>query len=244
MKFRSYLLLAVFLLAVAAASSAAEIIITPANHLKVGTVLHFSAIVEDTLADCALDPGRHGAIFICDGSGHWTSDAVVPLYNRRTQTVNFLATYTVTAEDLDNPDFCFEICLPASGCWLQEMCLDYTKVCPKTIIDIPPFPLKKYLECWPRPGCPGCLTLDLKELIRSLGDPGVRVQVVLLRNGRQVALLGEAGRGRQLPAQFQVTLPAAERRLENVRSLAGFQLQVLGARGRVLASQEITLNIK
>ncbi len=172
------------------------------------------------------------------------SEGVVPVHNSGAKTYNFTKTYTVTADDIDNPDFCFMLCRPASGCWTSGHLLHETKVCPKTKFVIPPFHLKKYLECRPFPGCPGCLTLDLRKLVQSIGDPAIKVQVVLLRNGRQVALLGEAGRGRQLPAQSRITLPAAERRLENVRRLAGFQLQVLGARGRVLASEEITLNIK
>ena len=145
---------------------------------------------------------------------------------------------------MKHPEICFMFYLPASGCNLQGLILDDGKVCLSTKRYIPPFHLEKYLEYWPRPGCPGCLTLDLKGLVRSIGDPDVRVQVVLLRNGRQVALLGEAGRGRRLAARAQVTLPAAERRLENVRSLSGFQLQVLSPQGRVLASEEITLKMR
>jgi hypothetical protein len=145
---------------------------------------------------------------------------------------------------MDNPDFCFLLCRPASGCWAQAICFNETKVCPMTKLVIPPFHLKKYLDCWPIPGCPGCLTLDLRELVQSIGDPAITVQVVLLRNDRQVALLGEAGRGRQLQPQARITLPAAERGLANVQRFAGFQLQVLDARGRVLASEEITLKIK
>ncbi len=64
MKTKSLIVLAVLLLATAAASFATEIIITPSGVVQEGTVLHFSAVIEDWLGDCNVNPGQHGMLYI------------------------------------------------------------------------------------------------------------------------------------------------------------------------------------
>jgi len=124
-------ILLVLLLTTAAASYATEIIITPTGPVQAGSVLHFSAVIEDTLGDCTVNPGQHGPLYISNDGGSWKTEGVVPVHNSGAQTYNFNATYTVTAADMDNPDFCFLLCRPASGCWAQAICFDNTRKCPQ-----------------------------------------------------------------------------------------------------------------
>jgi len=129
MKRKKPFILTVFLLA-AAASYATEIIITPSGPVQAGTVLHFSAVIEDTLGDCTLNPGQHGPLYISKSGGGWQTEGIVPVHNSGAQAYNFQATYTVTSTDLANADFCFLLCRPAQSCWAQATCFDNTRKCP------------------------------------------------------------------------------------------------------------------
>ena len=109
----------ILLLAAAAASFATELIITPSGPVHAGSVLHFSAVMEDTLGDCTVSPGQHGPFYVGNENNVWTTEGIVPVHNSGTQTYNFQATYTVTAADMENPDFCFYLCHGAMWCWVQ-----------------------------------------------------------------------------------------------------------------------------
>lgn len=131
MQRKKLFILAVFLLAAAAASFATEIIITPSGPVQAGTVLHFSAVIEDTLGDCTLNPGQHGPLYISRSGGGWQTEGIVPVHGSGVQTYNFQAAYTVTSADLADADFCFLLCRPAQSCWAQAACFDNTRKCPQ-----------------------------------------------------------------------------------------------------------------
>jgi hypothetical protein len=118
------------ILLAAAACSATEIIITPSGPVSAGTVLHFSAVIEDTLGDCTLNPGQHGPLYISRSGGSWKTEGIVPVHGSGAQTYTFQATYTVTSTDLADAGFCFLLCRPAQSCWAQAACFDNTKKCP------------------------------------------------------------------------------------------------------------------
>jgi len=243
MKMKSILWLAFFLLISVLPAPAQELAISPSGLVQAGTVLHFSAKLKYGDVPCDGTPMIIYWYVQFMSDNYWRSDNIVPPLNTGFQWYNFNATYTVTAADVNNPDFCFEL-VACSFCWPFDHPYLETRSCPMTKTSIPRFHLEKYIECWRVPGCPGCLKLDLGQLIRTLGDPLERLQVVLLRNGQQIALLGEAGRGRKLPAQVQITLPEARQGLSRARQADVFQLQVLGKNGQVLSSQEVTLKLK
>jgi hypothetical protein len=245
MKMKSFLMLAVFLVAAATALQAQELKITPSGPVQAGTILHFSAYLKYGEAVCE-EPWGPKVIhwFVSNESGvSWQTESVIPANNAGWNWYNFNKTYTVTAADIDDPKFCFTL-YSGSGCWGTNWPSMNTTTCPPTKLVIPNFHLQNYFECSVVPGCPRCVMLDLAWLIRSIGDPLEGLQVVLLRNGQQFALLGEAGHGRKLPAQVRITLPAAGRGVATLRQEAGFQLRILGKRGQVLASEEVTLRIK
>ncbi len=147
----------------------------------------------------------------------------------------------MTPSDVSNANLCFRL-YSHSGCWQNDR-PEGAAECLQVARPVPHIVLVERIICRIIPGCPNCLMLDLGELLRSIGNPAERVQVVLLRDGQQIALLGEAGRGRRLPAQFQLTLPADEG-MKRLRRAPSYQLQALGKGGRVLASGEVTLKIQ
>jgi hypothetical protein len=249
MKLKRTIFLAIFLLAAAVAMPAQELTVSPAGMVQVGTVLHFHArLIYGEVAGCELPPASRVIYWkvLCLSNSSWHTERVTPVYGEGADAwkwYDFSTTYTVTAADINNPDFCF-VLVAGSNCWGSDRVYDDTKKCPPTKIVIPRIRLQKYFDCWRVPGCPNCLRLDLNELIQSIGDPLEQVQVVLLRSGQQVALLGEAGRGRKLPAQVQITLPAADQSLMRLNRPLIFQLQVRGKNGQVLASEEVSLKIR
>lgn len=129
MERKQILILLVFLLATAAASFATELIITPSGPVHAGSVLHFSAVMEDTLGDCTVTPGQHGMLYVGDENNNWKSEGIVPVHNSGTQTYNYQATYTVTAADMENPDFCFYLSHGSMGCWAQGA--EFAQKCPQ-----------------------------------------------------------------------------------------------------------------
>jgi len=244
MKKNPILWLAFFLLISVLPTPAVDLTVSPSGVVPAGTVLHFSAQLIYGEAPCD-EQGNTAAItyFVaCWNGGSWKTEHITPVKNTGLQWYNFNAAYTVTAADVNNPDFCF-VLIENSQCLPFDRPYDNLKKCPPTKFVIPHFHLEKYIECWRVPGCPGCLKLDLGQLIRTLGDPLERMQVVLLRNGVQLAMLGEVGRGLRLPAHFQITLPG-DAGITRQRQVANYQLRVLGKNGRVLASEDVTLKIK
>ena len=249
MKMKRSFFLAFFLLAMATAAFAQDLTVSPAGKVTVGTVLHFSMGAPYGEADCPLPTSERVISWYvaCETGNGWKTESFRPAYGEGAaawKTYSFTTTYTVTAADINNPNFCFTL-YGRSGCWSFDHPYSATKKCPPTKFTIPPIHLQKYFNCKLVPGCPRCLKLDLQQLIDSLGDPVDQVQVVLLRNGQQVAVLGHAGRGRKLPGQVQITLPddPLDKNLSRLRQVTGFQLQALGRNGQVLASEEVTLKI-
>jgi len=112
-------ILLVLLLAAGAASFATELIITPTGPVHAGSVLHFSAVMEDTLGDCTVSPGQHGPLYVGNETNVWRTEGIIPAHNSGTQTYIFQTTYTVTAADMENPDFCFYLLHGAMNCWAQ-----------------------------------------------------------------------------------------------------------------------------
>ena len=246
MKKMRFCLFAFFLLAASAALPAQEkIAVTPAGQVTAGTVLHFKAYLKYSEIACE-DPwtGKEIRYFIaCETGNSWWTEFITPDKNAGWKWYDFAKTYTVIAADLNNPDFCFSL-YGDSGCWSYWHPFSGTDVCPPNKFVIPHIILQKYFDCSRLPGCPNCLILDLNQLIQAIGDPVERVQAVLLLNGQRLALLGEAGRGRRLPAQFKITLPAESSGLSIMRHADRFLLQVLGNNGQVLASEEVKLRVR
>ena len=119
MERKRFFLLLVLLLAAGAVSFATELIITPAGPVHAGSVLHFSAVMEDTLGDCNVSPGQHGPLYVGNETNVWRTEGIIPAHNSGTQTYIFQTTYTVTAADMENPDFCFYLLHGAMNCWTQ-----------------------------------------------------------------------------------------------------------------------------
>ncbi len=209
-------------------------------------MLQFKAKLIYGEADCEHPQGSKViSWFVVCETGGWQSEFVTPVYGEGANAwkwYSFTATYTVKAADINNPKFCFTL-YARSGCWGTDRPYNNTKKCPLTKLTIPHIRLQKYFNCKLIPGCTACLKLDLAELIQSIGNPVEQVQVVLLRNGKQVAVLGQAGPGRKLPAQVQIKLPAADANITSLKQATGFQVKVLGGNGQVLASEEVTLKI-
>lgn len=116
---RKQIFILLVLLLAAAASFATELIITPTGPVHAGSVLHFSAVMEDTLGDCTITPGQHGPLYVGNETNVWRTEGIIPAHNSGTQTYIFQTTYTVTAADMANPDFCFYLLHGAMNCWAQ-----------------------------------------------------------------------------------------------------------------------------
>jgi hypothetical protein len=242
MKMSRVFFFAVILLALAASGSAAILHIHKPDPLVVGSVIQFSVTASYQEADCQSPTGsRVVSWYVARENGSWRSERLNGEADAGWQTLDFEETNTVTASDVYNPKFCFRLS-SHSGCWQTDR-PEGSAECLQVAHPVLHIVLVERILCKLIPGCPNCVMLDLRELIRSLGDPSERVQVVLLRDGARIALLGEAGRGRRLPAQFQITLPADEG-MKRLRRAPIYQLRVLGKGGRVLASGEVTLKIK
>jgi hypothetical protein len=119
MERRHIFIFLIFLLATVVASFATELIITPSGPVHAGSVLHFSAVIEDTLGDCTVNPGQHGPLYVGNETNVWRTEGIIPAHNSGTQTYIFQTTYTVTAADMENPDFCFYLLHGAMNCWAQ-----------------------------------------------------------------------------------------------------------------------------
>jgi hypothetical protein len=242
MKMRRVFFFAVFLPVLAASGPAAILHIHQPHPLVVGSVIQFSVTASYEETVCANPTGsKVVSWYVARENGGWRSERLHGEADAGWQTLDFEETYTVTPSDAYNPNLCFRL-YSHSGCWAADR-PSGSPECLQVVRPVLHFVLVERILCRIIPGCPNCLMLDLGELSRSIGDPAERVQVVLLRDGAQVALLGEAGRGRRLPAQFKITLPADEG-MKRLRRAPVYQLRVLGKGGRVLASGEVTLKIK
>ena len=110
---------------------------------------------------------------------------------------------------------------------------------------IPIGSVHEYVEWNPDPGCPMCGIFDIGALLAQLGNPaGVAGNLVLLRNGRQVGLLGKLGSGGLLPtARVRLKFPADDFALIG-RGGQGFEVAIIGDSGRILHSKPIVLKMK
>ena len=242
MKMSKVFFVAVFLLALDVSGAGAWLHIHNPSPLVVGSVIQFSVTASYQEADCQSPTGsRVVSWYVARENGGWRSERLNGEADVGWQTLDFEDTYTVTPSDVINANLCFRL-YSHSGCWQTDR-PEGAAECLQVAHPVLHIVLVERIICKLIPGCPNCVMLDLGELSRSIGNPAERVQVVLLREGKQLALLGEAGRNRRLPAQFQVTLPADEG-MKRLRRAPLYQLRVLGKGGKVLAGGEVTLKIK
>ena len=103
----------------------------------------------------------------------------------------------------------------------------------------------RYIEFNPDPGCPMCGIFEVGSLLAQLGNPaGVAGNLVLLRNGRQVGLLGKLGSGGLLPtARVRLKFPADDFALIG-RGGEGFEVAIIGDSGNILKRAPISLKMK
>jgi len=115
-------------------------------------------------------------------------------------------------------------------------------------IVLPKIPIEKFHEYTvlnPDPGCPMCGVFDIGALLAKLGNPPPDVigSLVLLRNGRQVGLLGKLGSGGLLPTEkVKLRFPADDFALIG-QANQGFEVAILGESGKILKRQAISLKL-
>jgi hypothetical protein len=115
-------------------------------------------------------------------------------------------------------------------------------------IVLPKIPIERfheYVELNPDPGCPMCGIFDIGALLAQLGNPaGVAGNLVILRNGRQVGLLGKLGSGGLLPtARVKLRFPADDF-AQIGRGGEGFEVAIIGDSGNILKRAPISLKMK
>jgi hypothetical protein len=105
--------------------------------------------------------------------------------------------------------------------------------------------LQGFVEFNPDPGCPMCGIFEIGALLAQLGNPsGVAGNLVLLRNGRQVGLLGRLGRGGLLPtARVRLKFPADDF-AQIGRGGEGFEVAIIGDSGNILKRAPISLRMR
>ena len=112
---------------------------------------------------------------------------------------------------------------------------------------IPPFErYREYVELNPDPGCPMCGVFNIGDLLERLGHPGPDVigDLVILRGGRQVGLLGKLGRG-GLSANQTVKLQFGADDFSLLgKQNQGFEVAIMGAQGNILKRQAISLKLR
>jgi hypothetical protein len=112
---------------------------------------------------------------------------------------------------------------------------------------IPPEELhRKWYDLNPDPGCPMCGVFDIGALLAELGNPPPDLigDLVILRNGRQVGLLGKLGQG-GLSASSKVKLQfgAGDFALLG-QANQGFEVAIVGAGGNILKRQALSLKLR
>jgi len=107
---------------------------------------------------------------------------------------------------------------------------------------LPKFDLSryKYYEINPDPGCPMCGIFDIGSMLGRLVNPPIGAGLVLRRNGIQVADLGKLGSGRLNAVKIRFGQEDF-----GLLGLGGsFELALIGADGKILQTQPITLKLK
>jgi hypothetical protein len=110
----------------------------------------------------------------------------------------------------------------------------------------PPFKIeRKFVEWNPDPGCPMCGNFDIGDLLARLGNPvDITGDLVILRNGRQVGLLGKLGQGGLSPDQKVKLRFGADDFALLGQENQGFEVAIVGAGGNILKRQAISLKLK
>jgi hypothetical protein len=106
-------------------------------------------------------------------------------------------------------------------------------------IVLPKIPIERYreyVELNPDPDCPMCGVFDIGALLAELGNPPPDLigNLVILRGGRQVGLLGRLGRGGLSANQTAKLQFAAEDFSLLGKQNQGFEVAIMGAQGNIL----------
>lgn len=233
-----------FLLVSALNLTAAELKIQSLGMVRPGADLRFSAVITIRQAACpqGFSTPTAGVYYIVNGPDGWVSDMLI-FDDAATNpiTINFTKTFTVPGNA--SGALCFEL-FAHSMCWAPELrsqdkkCLnvvDFIKS--NRLWDI------QFLEFNPFPDCPACAQIDLAVLSERVGEPIDPLDLILLYNGRQVAVLGKAMKGAKLPASVKITLPddPLNAIAKGGGMAAGFQIRLINAAGRAVALQNLSL---
>jgi hypothetical protein len=123
----------------------------------------------------------------------------------------------------------------------------YSNAFPILLPKIPPFErYREYVDLNPDPGCPMCGVFNIGDLLERLGHPGPDVigDLVILRGGRQVGLLGKLGHG-GLSANQTVKLQFGADDFSLLgKQNQGFEVAIMGAQGNILKRQAISLKLR
>jgi hypothetical protein len=95
------------------------------------------------------------------------------------------------------------------------------------------------------PVCPMCGVFDIRALLDQVSFPaGSAGNLVLLRNGRRIGLLGKLGAGALPPGQkVKLQFTTADFALVQ-RGGQGFELAIIGDTGKILRSKQIVLKME
>lgn len=213
--------------------------------LKVGSVITFEARVSYDECGCVNPDGSNIVLYhvACENGSGWHSAGTWVPENIGAAWLDIDETYTVSLADVNNPDFCFKLYRECK-CWDGPQDVPGTRECLMVLYPFQRLELVHSLECEILPNCPTCALFDLSGLMESIGNPADSVQLLLLRGEAQVAVLGTAGPKRKLPAKAQVTLPEAKSGLKRGSKLTGYALRAVDGKGKELAFQKITIQVK
>ena len=139
-------------------------------------------------------------------------------------------------------DYYIEIVLTYNGDYSDFSDNPFSIVPPK----IPIERLHGFVEFNPDPGCPMCGVFNIGDLLEKLGHPGPDVigDLVILRGGRQVGLLGKLGRGGLSANQTVKFQFGAEDFSLLGKPNQGFEVAIMGAQGNILKRQAISLKMR
>ena len=105
--------------------------------------------------------------------------------------------------------------------------------------------LLTWVELNPVSGCPLCGNFDLNDLLARLGNPvNFDGNLVLLRNGRQMGLLGKLGQGGVLTNRVPKLQFLAGDFAVLGQENQGFELAIVSAKGIILQRKAISLKMK
>ncbi len=115
-------------------------------------------------------------------------------------------------------------------------------------IVLPKIPIERfheYVELNPDPGCPMCGSFDINDLLARLGNPvDIIGNLVILRNGRQVGLLGKLGRGGLLMNRMAKLQFGADDFAMIGQANQGFEVAIIGDSGNILKRAPISLRMR